>query len=218
MKISDTGLTLIKKFEGCHLTAYKCPAGIWTIGFGHTAGVRQGDKITQEQADKFLIKDVEKAEKAVNAYENTYHYTQNEYDSLVSFTYNCGAGNFRNLIKLGSRSKKIIAEKMLLYNKAGGVVLRGLTRRRQDEHALFVKATNSNTKNYYPVYIGTSERIDDVLAGIGAVKDYDNTKNKQYLKRKPIAIANGIKTYTGTATQNLKLIALAKKGKLVSLC
>ena len=63
MKTSDRGIALIKSFEGCRLTAYLCPSGVWTIGYGHTEGVSKGQVITQEQADIFLKSDLEKYEK-----------------------------------------------------------------------------------------------------------------------------------------------------------
>lgn len=136
--LSMTGLTLIKNFEGCRLTAYRCPAGVPTIGYGHTAGVKMGDVITQEQADYFLIVDTLGFQDAVNKLDPIYHFTQNEFDALVSFTYNCGKGNLTRLTAKGTRSKDVIAAKILEYNKAGGKVLNGLVRRRQAEHDLFL--------------------------------------------------------------------------------
>lgn len=138
MKISDKGLNLIKEFEGCRLTAYQDSVGVWTIGYGHTKGVRSGQTITQAQADDYLRSDVSGAERTVSAYENLYHYNQDQFDALVSFTFNCGAGNFRKLIDNGKRPLNVIAEKILLYNKAGGKELKGLTRRRHAEHDLFL--------------------------------------------------------------------------------
>lgn len=136
--ISLTGLTLIKNFEGLRLNAYRCPAGIPTIGYGHTKNVKMGDVITLHQADLFLLEDVQSSVNAVNKLDDIYHFTQNEFDALVSFTFNCGKGNLTKLTAKGTRSKKVIAEKILLYNKAGSRVLMGLMRRRQAEHDLFV--------------------------------------------------------------------------------
>lgn len=134
MKISSKGINLIKSFEGCHLTAYKCPAGVWTIGYGHTAGVKEGMTITQAQADAYLASDLEKYEKYVT---NTkLELNQNQFDALVSFTYNCGNGNLKTLVQ--NRTLTQIAAAMLLYTKSGGKVLQGLVRRRQEEHDLFV--------------------------------------------------------------------------------
>ena len=216
MQTSSRGDSLIKQFEGCRLKAYKCPAGVWTIGYGHTAGVKEGDTITQETADAYLRNDLEKYEKAVQNYDIIYHFNQNQFDALVSFTYNCGIGNLKNLTQSGRRTLTQISTKLSLYNKAGGVVLRGLQRRRAAEKDLFdtpIKSNKTDT-NYYPQYMGDSPRVDEVLSAIGANTDYDMTQTKPYLRRKPIATANGIKNYSGTAAQNNKIIKLAKDGKL----
>ena len=216
MKTSSKGVSLIKSFEGCRLKAYKCPAGVWTIGYGHTAGVIEGDTITQEQADEYLRNDLAKYEKAVLNYDGIYHFNQNQFDALVSFTYNCGVGNLKNLTQNGKRTLAQISVKILLYNKAGGVVLRGLQRRRAAEKELFdtiIESDKADVK-YYPQYTGGSPMVDEVLSAIGANSDYDMIQTKAYLRRKPIAIANNIKNYTGTAEQNNKIIKLAKDGKL----
>jgi len=136
MKISDNGLELIKKFEGCKLTAYRDPAGILTIGYGHTKGVKEEQKITKKKADELLREDVAFAESHVNGYLRKYKFTQNEFDALVSFAYNIGSIN--QLTKNGKRNKGVIADKMLLYTKAGGKQLSGLVKRRRAEHDLFV--------------------------------------------------------------------------------
>ena len=134
MKTSQNGINLIKKFEGCGLSAYRCPSGVWTIGYGHTAGVKQGQKITQAQADAFLQKDI-------TLYENYVRLTglslnQNQFDALVSFTFNCGAGNLSKLIK--NRNLTQIAEALLLYNKDANGVSQGLVARRKAERELFL--------------------------------------------------------------------------------
>ena len=134
MKTSDRGIALIKSFEGCRLTAYLCPSGVWTIGYGHTAGVSKGQVITQEQAESFLKSDLDKYEKYVTA--TGLVLNQNQFDALVSFTYNCGNGNLKKLIN--GRTLPEIADAMLLYNKSNGKVLAGLTRRRQAERELFL--------------------------------------------------------------------------------
>ena len=135
MKTSQKGIDLIKSFEGCRLTAYKDAVGVWTIGYGHTGGVKSGQKITQAQAEDFLKADLAKFEKAVDALNMVFN--QNQFDALVSFAFNCGAGNLNKLCK--GRTKAEIASKMLLYNKAGGKVLAGLTRRRKAENELYNK-------------------------------------------------------------------------------
>ena len=136
MKTSQKGIDLIKKFEGCRLDAYKCPAGVWTIGYGHTAEVACGQKISPAQAEDYLRADLEKYEKKVEKYESRYRWTQNEFDAMVSFAYNLGS--IDKLTADGTRTKAVIAEKILLYNKAGGKALAGLTKRRQAERELFL--------------------------------------------------------------------------------
>lgn len=143
MKTGQAGVNLIKKYEGCRLDAYKCPAGVWTIGYGHTGNVKQGDKITQTQADAILLADLEKFEKNVNQYYDKYRWSQNEFDALVSFAFNLGS--IDKLVANGTRSRTVIAEKMLLYNKAAGQALSGLTKRRQEERELFLTGSGSST-------------------------------------------------------------------------
>lgn len=210
MKISETGLNLIKQFEGCHLTAYKDPVGIPTIGYGHTRGVKLGQKITQAQADEYLRQDVASAESAVSKYK--YNYNQNQFDALVSFTYNCGAGNLKKITDNGMRTLAQISARLPNYNKASGKVLAGLTRRRAAEKKLFdtpVKASSSAAvaQSYYKKYTGKSTSLVDALGSIGV--------NASFTNRKKIAKANGITNYSGTAPQNTKLLDLLKSGKLI---
>ena len=139
MKTSQRGINLIKQFEGVRLTAYKCPAGVYTIGYGHTRGVQRGMKITEEEASAFLTADLLNSEKAVERYDSVYHWNQNEFDALVSFTFNCGAANLRSLLRNGRRNRSQIAATLPLYRKAGGKVLKGLERRRVAEKALFLE-------------------------------------------------------------------------------
>lgn len=136
MNINKDGLELIKSFEGCKLIAYLCPAGVWTIGYGHTAGVSKGQVITKEQAENMLKSDMQKYEKYVTD-DVKIALNENQFSALVSFCYNCGRGNLRTLVK--GRTSSQIAEAMLLYNKANGKVLNGLVRRRKAERELFLK-------------------------------------------------------------------------------
>ena len=135
MKISDNGLKLIKRFEGCRLTAYYDAIGVPTIGYGHIKGVKMGTIITQAQADAFLKEDVVSAENAVNKY--SYPYTQDMFDALTSFTFNCGARNLAKLTNNGTRTLEQISARIPSYCKAGGKELRGLVNRRAAEKALF---------------------------------------------------------------------------------
>lgn len=136
--ISIDCVNMIQKLEGCSLTAYWDVDG-YSIGYGHHSNVSKDDKITKEQALTLLVFDLFNYVVAVNNYDSKYHFTQNELDALVSFAYNCGIGNLKNLTKNGTRTKAQIAESILLYNKAGGKVNAGLTKRRKLEHDLFVK-------------------------------------------------------------------------------
>lgn len=141
MKTSKNGIELIKKYESCKLTAYKCPAGVWTIAYGHTYAVRPTDKITQEQADMMLICDLTEAENCINAVSRK-ELTQNQFDALVSFVFNVGCGAFRSstmlkLINMGKFTQAAL--EFAKWNKSVGKVLEGLTKRRESERLLFVK-------------------------------------------------------------------------------
>lgn len=92
MKTSNKGIELIKQFEGLRLKAYRDSGGKWTIGYGHTGGVKSGDVITAQQANDFLIRDIKMAENAINGL--NLNLTQNQFDALVSFVFNVGTGNF----------------------------------------------------------------------------------------------------------------------------
>lgn len=212
MKISDSGLDLIKRYEGYRGEAYKCPAGVWTIGYGHTAGVKEGMSCTKEQATEWLRGDVAIAEKAVDTYVEKYRLNQSQYDALVSFTYNCGTGNLNKLVRNGGRTIREIGDAMLLYNKGGGKELPGLVRRRNEERKLFLSEVNT-TGSYYPAYTGDSTSLDIMLDQVGAGADRDHTAKSAWRQRLPIAKANGINNYTGTAQQNILLKALLLKGE-----
>ena len=135
MRTSSFSLQRIAEFEDIHLKAYLDPIGIPTIGVGHTAGVKMGDVITHDQAMKYFAEDIRVAERAVD--QTGLQLTQDQYDALVSFTYNCGAGNLKKLVK--GRTHEQIARAIPLYNKAGGRVLAGLVRRRAWEQSMFQK-------------------------------------------------------------------------------
>ena len=139
--IGTAGLALIKQFEGCRLTAYKpVPTETyWTIGWGHYGpDVREGQTITQAQADAMLAADCQRFADAVDnpAYcPLTAQLNANQRDALISFTFNCGAGCLKTLCK--GRTLPQICTAMALYNKSGGKPLAGLTRRRKAEQELF---------------------------------------------------------------------------------
>lgn len=135
--LSQNGLNLIKKWEGLRLKAYKCSAGKWTIGYGHTMGVTKNLTCIQEQADAWLYSDCQTAMDAVNRWDTVYHWAQNEFDALVSFTFNCGSANLNRLLQNGTRSRAEIEKYLPQYRKAGGRVVQGLINRRNDELKLF---------------------------------------------------------------------------------
>ena len=139
MKISLEGLSLIKKFEGCKLEAYKCSAGVWTIGYGHTTGVKEGDVCTQEEAEKLLRGDIFKFEEYVQDSVKV-DLDQSQFDALVAWRFNLGPGNLRSstmLKKLNNGEYESVPFEMRRWNKAGGKTLDGLIRRRQAESLLF---------------------------------------------------------------------------------
>ena len=211
--VSDRGLELIKTFEGCSLTAFWDVNG-YAIGYGHHGNVEAWDTITQEQADEILKEDLAGSyEPSVNKYDNDYNFNQNEFDALVSFCYNCGAGNLRELLKNGQATREQISADLPKYNKAGGEVLNGLVNRRNAELSLFNEPIStddepiSTVDEYYPRYEGEAEGLDEILEEIGA--PHGNWK-----LRTPIANANGINDYEGTYEQNISLINKAKAGEL----
>ena len=146
MRISENGLNFIKEFEGLELTAYRCSAGVLTIGYGHTGSdVTAGLTITKEQAYAFLTEDTKSAQQCVSSFVNV-KVNQNEYDALVSFVFNIGTTAFVNstLLKLlnEGESKLIVAAEFLRWVKAGGdEAVPGLVRRRAAERKLFLEKT-----------------------------------------------------------------------------
>lgn len=208
MEISENGLNLIISFEGFCPKATKAvkTEKYYTIGYGHYGkDVEEKQSITKEQALKLLKKDIKRFETKVMKYNDCYNFTQNEFDALVSFAYN--VGNIDQLTAKGTRTKKEIADAMLLYIKSGGNVLNGLRKRRNEERELFLKCS---TSNFYPKYNGASKDIDVVLSSIGVNSNFYGN----YKKRIPLAEVNGIKNYTGSLSDNTKLLSLAKTGNL----
>ena len=187
LKISQTGIDLIKRFEGCVLTAYQCPAGIWTIGYGHTRTAYKGQKISLKTAEKLLKEDIKIFENGVNKAVSV-SLTQNQFDALVSFSFNCGLTALKNSTLLKKLNKKDYigaANEFPRWNKSNGKILTGLVRRREEEKALFLKSI------YYTVQKG------DTLSGIA--KRYGTTYQA-------IAKLNGI--------ENPNLIEIGQKLKI----
>jgi lysozyme len=137
---SDNGLALTKSFEGLRLTAYQDCGGVWTIGYGHTGpDVHAGLTITEADADAWLRTDVSEAVTCVNRAVNV-PITQNQFDALVDFCFNCGRGSLLQstlLRKLNIGDFTGAAEQFALWDHAGGDVVQGLVRRRQAEAELF---------------------------------------------------------------------------------
>lgn len=152
-KISDKCLNLVKEFEGCKLTAYYDEVGKITIGYGITnddrsitgKSIHKGMKISKATAEKWLREALTKKYlPLVLKYDKQYDFNQNEIDALVSFAYNIGS--IKQLTANGTRSRATIAAKMLQYNKAGGKVYNGLTRRRKAERTLFLTKVKETKK------------------------------------------------------------------------
>jgi lysozyme len=148
MKVNAEGYALLKKFEGCVLKAYRCPANVWTIGFGNTfyedgTKVKEGDVITQQRADELAKYIVEQFATSIRAMIKQ-PLNENQFSACVSLAYNIGTGGFKKssvLRKLNvNPTDPTIADSFRLWNKGGGVVLKGLVRRREAEIALYFKA------------------------------------------------------------------------------
>lgn len=139
MKASEKAYSLIRQFEGLRLTAYRCTAGVWTIGYGHTSGVVPGMTITKEQAEELLRQDITTAENIVRV--ECPSLRQCQFDALVSFVFNVGGGNFRKStllkkIKVNPNDNSIMDE-FLRWVYAKGIVLSGLQKRRLAEMKLY---------------------------------------------------------------------------------
>lgn len=203
--ISNNGINLIKRFEGCRLSAYKDAVGVITIGYGWTKAIdgkslTMSTKITQAKAESLLREGLKSYESKVNKYDSKYHWNQNQFDALVSFCYNIG--NIDGLTANGTRSVAEIANKFTAYNKAGGKVLSGLTQRRTEEKNLFLKSKstiNSTTATFSTSEYTHKDFVKEVQASIGAKVDgiagsetlsktitISTTKNNKHAVVKPI--------------------------------
>ena len=140
MNISNKGIELIKKYEGCRLSSYKCPAGVWTIGYGHTKGVREGMNITLKEANIFLQNDLKIHEKNVAKLVKV-PLNQNQFDALVSFEFNVGISNFQKSTLLKKLNKNDFIGASGEFEKwiyANHKPLLGLAKRRKAEKELFL--------------------------------------------------------------------------------
>ena len=139
MNISQEGISLIKKFEGCELEAYKCAAGVWTIGYGHTKDVKEGDSILKEDAESMLMHELQEYCNDVDIAVKV-DLKQNEFDALVSWTYNLGLTNLNSstMLKVLNEGKHDeVPAQIKRWNKASGQVKQGLVRRREAEALMF---------------------------------------------------------------------------------
>lgn len=191
-RINKEGLELIKRWEGLRLTAYQCPAGEWTIGYGHTSAagypqVTKGMTITQEDAECILRTDLRQYEQAVEQ-AVTVDLTDEQFAALVSLTFNIGPGNFRKstlLKKLNAGDYTAAQEQFAVWRKSGRKVLQGLVNRRAQEAALFGRGefVTSNhiktkpaadpvmTKENVTWGAGIAASLTGVLSGNGSVQD-----------------------------------------------
>lgn len=206
MKISKNGLQMIKNFEGLLLVASNKLDGVWTVGYGCTVGVKPYQRITEKQAEEMLLRELAKHETYVNKYVKQLKLNQNQFDALVSFCYNCGFGNLKTLVadKNGkaTRDKKTIAEKMLLYNKCNGKVMRGLANRRKKENELFCledlsTVEKSNTIKKTP-NVNNNMTLVEICKILYGKSDF-NFRKELYEN------CIGSTLYIGSISQNLKL-------------
>ena len=172
---SQKAIDMIKKFEGCRYEAYKATASekYYTIGYGHYGITDANLKITENEALDYLYDDVSQAESKVNKYMDKYNFNQNEFDALVCFAFNIG--NIEQLTNSGTRSREVIADKILEYNKCGSKTLKGLTDRRKKERELFLTPTNYD-ENYRDFFYG------GVFKGIKEnffIREYPSTSAKK---------------------------------------
>jgi GH24 family phage-related lysozyme (muramidase) len=198
MKIGNSGLSLIKTFEGCRLTAYKAVSTeeYYTIGWGHYGSdVYNGETITQSMADIMLITDLIKYENYVNnkAYVPV-ELNQNQFDALVSFCYNCGAGSLKQLCK--NRTTSQISTSIYYYNKSSaGVTLQGLINRRVAEIKLFNTEVSEMTETEIRSII--QDEITKTLKGSASP---DSITDKELLNAISSKITDGSR-YDGYATR-----------------
>lgn len=189
MKINQATVDLVKEFEGFRAKAYKCPAGIWTIGYGTTAAAgvgitpKEGMTINQSDAEAYLQAGLDKFADQI-APSITAPINENEFGAFVSLAYNIGPGAFKKssaLSAFNAGDKAKAAKAILLWNKAGGKVLKGLTRRRDAERKLFLTPVGSNFEGRTNVAQSTTVRASAVQiasgagAGIAAVGALDGT-------------------------------------------
>lgn len=189
MKINQATIDLVKEFEGFKANAYKCPAGVWTIGYGTTAAAgvgidpKPGMSVTKAEAEGYLQAALDKFADQI-APSITAPINENEFGAFVSLAYNIGPGAFRKstaLSAFNAGDKAKAAKAILLWNKAGGKVLKGLTRRREAERKLFLTSVSGNFEGRTSVAQSTTVQASAVQvasgagAGVAAVGALDGT-------------------------------------------
>lgn len=182
---------MVKRFEGKYLEAYVCPAGVWTIGYGHTgmvdgAPIAAGMKITEEKAEELLHLDMEKFERAVTRLVQV-SYNQNQFDALVSFAFNCGEGALQKstlLRKLNAGDYLGAAGEFARWNKGGGKVLPGLTKRRAAEKELFLKPVKEED-------VPEKKKIKLIINGVEHYVDGFFQSGTNYVAIRPVLEAVG---------------------------
>lgn len=142
MKTNPAGVALIKRFEGLRLTPYRCPAGVLTVGYGHTGeDVQDGESITEDEADRLLEKDLERFEVGISHSLGGAATTDNQFAAMVSLAFNIGLGAFKtsSVLRFHRDGKpQSAAQSFILWNKVDHKTVAGLTRRRQAELALYL--------------------------------------------------------------------------------
>ena len=214
MKTSTNGIEFIKSFEGFIPYAYDdltekrvnkgdpCK-GTLTTGYGHTGSdVYKGQTCTKEEATKWLAEELSTCEKAVSKYKGL---NQNQFDALVSFSYNCGSGALAKVMQVADPT-----EKMKLYTKSKGIELKGLVRRRKAEIDLFKKPVKTSYTNNTKYYMKCSEKHKSIVDALNEIK-----VNSSFSNRQKIANANSITDYTGSSVQNSTMLKLLKQGMLI---
>lgn len=209
MRISEQGIELIKRFEGCSLTAYKAvpTEKMYTVGYGHY-GVDAGTVISQMQADLYLKADLENFDKYVDTYV-TVTITQGMHDALVSFAYNCGAGNLKSstlLKKLNQRDYIGASDEFEKWNKANGQVLNGLVKRRRAEKERFLEDMGvlryskqkdgdlSLSANFKVKEFACKDGSDNILIDVDFVRNYLQKIREHFYA--PVTINSAYRTST----------------------
>lgn len=191
MKISQTGIDLIKSFEGCRLTAYKpVPTErYWTIGYGsYGPHVKPGMAITKAKAEEMLREELERFEKGVNELVKV-PINQNQFDALVSFAYNCGLGNLKSstLLKyVNQKEFSVAADEFGKWTRASGNVLKGLVRRRAAEKELFEKPVKGHAPKKE-----TLKKSDDKYKVVKAVPGYLTAADAKAKRNKKTTVKVG---------------------------